>query len=131
MTSYTELKNNVERADKQLEEIKARIIISDISGNVLSHNIAGVSSGLTLRSDLRDFINACNVIRENIFMNDSANFKGQDEDGKQIELYIFKYIISVLIMKSGELDMESQEKLDILLNDMKLFADLIISAHMD
>ncbi len=131
MTSYTELKNNVERADKQLEEIKARIIISDISGNVLSHNIAGVSSGLTLRSDLRDFINACNVIRENIFMNDSASFKGQDEDGKQIELYIFKYIISVLIMKSGELDMESQEKLDILLKDMKLFADLIISAHTD
>ncbi|HEC38645.1 hypothetical protein LCGC14_1367750 [marine sediment metagenome] len=131
MTSYTELKNNVEKADKQLEEIKAKIIISDISGNVLSHNIAGVTSGLTLRSDLRDFINACNVIRENIFMNDSANFRGEDEDGKVIELFIFKYIISVLIMKSGELDMESQEKLNILLKDMKLFADLIISAHKD
>jgi len=34
-------------------------------------------------------------------------------------------------MKTGELDRESQDKLNVLLNDMKLFADLIISAHND
>ncbi|MFW9937908.1 MAG: hypothetical protein ACFFD5_09680, partial [Candidatus Thorarchaeota archaeon] len=115
----------------KLEEIKAKIIVSDVSGNVIVHNVQGVSSGLTLRGDLRDFINSCNTVRENIFMSDSAMFKGRNDDGKEIELHIFKYIISVLIMKTRELDKDSQEKLNTLLNDMRLFADLIISAHTD
>ena len=121
----------MEKAEKKLEEINAKIIISDISGNVIVHNVKGVSSGLTLRGDLRDFINACNTVRENIFMSDSAMFKGRNEDGKEVELHIFKYIISVLIMKTGEIEMESQDKINTLLNDMKLFADLIISAHTE
>jgi len=131
ISSYKDLKKSVEKAESQLEEIKAKIIVSDVSGNVIVHNVQGVSSGLTLRGDLRDFIDACNTVRENIFMSDSAQFKGMNEDGKEIELHIFKYIISVLVMKTGELDRESQDKLNILLNDMKLFADLIISAHSD
>jgi GTPase SAR1 family protein len=131
ISSYEELKGHVEKAEEQLEEIGAKIIISDISGNVIVHNVKGVSSGLTLRGDLRDFINACNTVRENVFMSDSAEFKGFNEDGKEIHLHIFKYIISVLIMKSEELDMESQDKLNTLLKDMKLFADLIISAHTE
>ena len=131
ISEYADLKAHVEKAEKQLNEIKAKVIIADISGNVIVHNVQGVSSGLTLRGDLRDFINACNTVRENIFMADSAKFGGRDGDGKEIELHIFKYIISVIVMKSGELDRESQDKLNMLLNDMKLFADLIISAHTD
>jgi GTPase SAR1 family protein len=131
ISSYEELKSHVEKAEQQLEEIGAKVIISDISGNVIVHNVKGVSSGLTLRGDLRDFINACNTVRENIFMSDSATFRGRNEDGKEVELHIFKYIISVLIMKSGEIDMDSQDKINTLLNDMKLFADLIISAHTE
>ncbi|MGQ4876642.1 MAG: ADP-ribosylation factor-like protein [Promethearchaeota archaeon] len=131
ISSYAELKEHVEKAEEQLEEIKAKVIVADISGNVIVHNVQGVSSGLTLRGDLRDFINAANTVRENVFMSDSAEFKGRSEDGKEIELYIFKYIISVLVMKTGELDRDSQEKLNTLLNDMKLFADLIISAHVE
>jgi len=131
ISQYSELKSHVEKAEKQLDEIKAKVIIADISGNVIVHNVQGVSSGLTLRGDLREFINACNTVRENIFMSDSAKFGGRNEDGKEIELHIFKYIISVLVMKSGELDRDSQDKLNMLLNDMKLFADLIISAHTD
>jgi len=129
ISSYGELKSQVEKAEAQLQEIKARVIIADISGNVISHNVQGVSTGLTLRGDLRDFINSCNAIRENIFMSDSASFKGTNDEGKDIELHIFKYIISVLVMKTGEIDRDSQEKLNSLLNDMKLFADIIISAH--
>ncbi len=131
ISEYAELKAHVEKAEKQLDEIKAKVIIADISGNVIVHNVQGVSSGLTLRGDLRDFINSCNTVRENIFMSDSAKFSGRDGDGKEIELHIFKYIISVLVMRSGELDRESQDKFNMLLNDMKLFADLIISAHTD
>ena len=131
ISQYAELKSHVEKAEKQLDEIKAKVIIADISGNVIVHNVQGVSSGLTLRGDLREFINACNTVRENIFMSDSAKFWGRDGDGKEIELHIFKYIISVLVMKSGDLDRDSQDKLNMLLNDMKLFADLIISAHTD
>lgn len=131
ISQYAELKSHVEKAEKQLDEIKAKVIIADISGNVIVHNVQGVSSGLTLRGDLREFINACNTVRENIFMSDSAKFGGRDGDGKEIELHIFKYIISVLVMKSGDLTRDSQDKLNLLLNDMKLFADLIISAHTD
>jgi hypothetical protein len=131
ISQYAELKDHVEKAEKQLDDIKARVIIADISGNVIVHNVQGVSSGLTLRGDLRDFINACNTVRENIFMADSAKFEGRDGDGKKIELHIFKYIISVLVMRSGDLDSDSLDKLNILLNDMQLFADLIISAHND
>ena len=131
IASYADLKSHVEKAEELLQEIKAKIIVSDISGNVIVHNVQGVSSGLTLRSDLRDFINACNTIRENMFMNDSATFKGISEDGKEIELYIIKYILSVLVMKSGDIDMGSQDKISTLLNDMKLFADLVISAHTE
>jgi len=131
ISSYKDLKKSVEKAESQLEEIKAKIIVSDVSGNVIVHNVQGVSSGLTLRGDLRDFIDACNTVRENIFMSDSAQFKGLNEDGKEIELHIFKYIISVLVMKTGELDRDSQDKLNVLLKDMSLFADLIISAHSD
>jgi GTPase SAR1 family protein len=131
ISSYADLKSHVEKAETQLDEIKAKVIIADISGNVIVHNVQGVSSGLTLRGDLRDFINACNAVRENIFMSDSADFNGRNEDGKEVELHIFKYIISVLVMKSKELDKDSQDKLNILLNDMKLFADLIISAHSE
>lgn len=131
ISSYADLKSHVEKAEAQLDEIKAKVIIADISGNVIVHNVQGVSSGLTLRGDLRDFINACNAVRENIFMSDSADFKGRNEDGKEVELHIFKYIISVLVMKSKELDRDSQDKLNTLLNDMKLFADLIISAHTE
>ena len=131
ISQYAELKTHVEKAENQLEEIKAKVIIADISGNVIVHNVQGVSSGLTLRGDLRDFINSCNTVRENIFMSDSAKFGGRNDDGKEIELHIFKYIISVLVMKSGELGRESQDKLNMLLNDMKLFADLIIKAHSD
>jgi GTPase SAR1 family protein len=131
ISSYADLKAHVEKAEKQLDEIKAKVIIADISGNVIVHNVQGVSSGLTLRGDLRDFINACNIVRENIFMSDSAVFKGRNDENKEVELHIFKYIISVLIMKSGEIDRTSQDKLNTLLNDMQLFADLIISAHTD
>jgi len=131
ISSYKDLKKSVEKAESQLEEIKAKIIISDVSGNVLVHNVQGVSSGLTLRGDLRDFIDACNTVRENIFMSDSCRFTGQSEDGKGIELHIFKYIIAVFVMKSGELERGSMDKLNVLLNDMRLFADLIISAHND
>jgi len=128
--SYAELKSHIEKAEKHLREINARIIISDISGNVLVHNVQGVSSGLALRADLRDFINSCNIIRENVFLSDSAEFKGNSEEGKELQLYIFKYILAVLIMKSEEeLDSDSLEKIRILLNDMKLFSDIIVNIH--
>lgn len=132
MGSYSELKGHIEKAEKHLQEINARIIISDISGNVLVHNVQGVSSGLSLRADLRDFISSCNVIRENVFLSDSAEFKGNSEEGKELQLYIFKYILAVLIMKSeGELDPESSEKIRVLLKDMKLFSDIIVSIHSE
>ena len=61
ISSYSDLKAHVEKAEQQLDEIKGKVIVADISGNVIIHNVKGVSSGLTLRGDLRDFINACNI----------------------------------------------------------------------
>jgi len=127
LSSYDDLRINIKKTEKYLEEIKTSIIITDMSGNILAHNVQKISSGLILRHDLKDFLNSCNLIRERIFKSDSINFKGRSEHGKEIDLYIFKYIISVIILKSKELDTISYNKLSILLNDIKLLADLIIN----
>ncbi|MEM2133595.1 MAG: ADP-ribosylation factor-like protein [Candidatus Freyarchaeota archaeon] len=132
VASYKSLEKHVETAQKQLSEIPARIIISDTSGNVIVHNVQGVSTGLQLRGDLRDFISACNNLRENFFMSESAEFTGRGLDGgKEISLHVFKFIIAVLIMKTQELDKKAQEKIDTLLSDMSMFADLVVRAHAE
>ncbi|MHA1792212.1 MAG: ADP-ribosylation factor-like protein [Promethearchaeota archaeon] len=128
--SYEALKSHVEKAEKQLKDINAKIIIADISGNVIVHNVEGVSSGLQLRSDFREFIHSCNMIRENLFMAESASFNGKPLEGdREIELHIFKYVLAVLVMKSKTLSVENQEKISQLLNDLSLFADIVIESH--
>lgn len=132
VASYESLEKHVETAQKQLGEIPTRIIISDTAGNVIVHNVQGVSTGLQLRGDLRDFISACNNLRENFFMSDSAEFSGRGLEGdKEISLHVFKFILAVLIMKTQELDKSAQEKIDTLLADMSMFADLVVRAHAE
>ncbi len=128
--SYETLKTHVEKAESKLKEIDAKIIVADISGNVIVHNVPGVSAGLQLRSDFREFIHSCNIIRENMFMAESATFKGVPVDGdKEIELHIFKYVLAVLIMKPKRLATSVDEKISELLRDLSLFADVVISSH--
>nr|MDO8113856.1 ADP-ribosylation factor-like protein [Candidatus Sigynarchaeota archaeon] len=128
--AYDTLKSHVEKAEKQLKEIDAKIIVADISGNVIVHNVAGVTAGLQLRSDFREFIHSCNVIRENLFMAESATFKGTPMDGdKEIELHIFKYVLAVLVMKSKEASTTIEEKISELLRDLQLFAEVVITSH--
>ncbi|MHA1732663.1 MAG: ADP-ribosylation factor-like protein [Promethearchaeota archaeon] len=129
ISSYETLRTHIEKAEDQLKEIKAKIIVADISGNVIVHNVAGITSGLQLRGDFRDFIEACNTMRENFFMSDSAKFSGSSDEDKELELHIFKYILAVLVLKSDDFDSGSMDKLRLLLQDMKLFADLVVSAH--
>ncbi|HME56219.1 MAG TPA: ADP-ribosylation factor-like protein [Candidatus Lokiarchaeia archaeon] len=128
--AYDTLKTHVEKAEKQLKEIDAKIIVADISGNVIVHNVTGVSAGLQLRSDFRDFIHSCNIIRENLFMAESAIFKGTPMEGdKEIELHIYKYVLAVLIMKPKDASPETEEKISELLRDLQLFAEVVISSH--
>lgn len=129
ITTYDELKYNIETSEEKLEEIKAIIIITDISGNVIVHNVKGNSGVLNLRSDLREFLNSCNVLRENLFISDSAVFEGQSKNQMEIILYIFKEIICIFVMKSRTFDKASQEKLNSLIEDIKLFANLVISVY--
>jgi len=132
VANYENLQEHVQNAENKLKEIKAKIIVSDVSGNVIVHNVPGISSGLQLRGDLRDFISACNTLRENFFMTDSAMFHGESEKSeKHLELYVFKFILSVLIMRGTEIDVESEQKIKTLLKDMELFADLVVSAHSE
>ncbi|GEM_PF-1681254 len=129
---YEDLQKHLETAQKQLAEIPAKVIISDTAGNVIVHNVQGVSTGLQLRADLRDFITACNNLRENFFMSDSASFTGQAKDGdKELILNLFKYVLAVLIMKAGEFGREDEEKVEALLKDMEVFADLVVRAHTE
>ncbi len=129
---YEELQKHLENAQKQLSEIPAKVIISDIAGNVIVHNVQGVSTGLQLRADLRDFITACNNLRENFFMADSAVFTGRTkDDGKELILNLFKYILAVLIMKTGKFVKEDEEKVASLLKDMEVFADIVVRAHTE
>ena len=130
LANYKDIEKHVETAEKQLSEINAKIIVSDISGNVIVHNVPGISTGLQLRADLRDFISSCNTIRENFFNTDSVKFVGNSkEDEKEINIYIFKYILSVLIMGAKLEDKATQDQLKILLQDLELFADLVVKAH--
>ena len=129
MTNYATLKGHIEKAEDQLKQIKAKIIISDISGNVIVHNVEGITSGLQLRGDFREYIDACNALRENYFMSDSARFVAVGSDTKEIELHIFKYILAVMILKTESFDAKSQDLVRVLLQDMELFADLVVSAH--
>lgn len=130
VANYEDLQQHVQNAEQQLSEIDAKIIISDVSGNVIVHNVAGITSGLQLRGDLRDFISACNTLRENFFTTESANFFGESEKSeKHLELYVFKFILAVLIMRGKEIDVESEQKIKTLLKDMELFAELVVSAH--
>ncbi|MHA1298799.1 MAG: ADP-ribosylation factor-like protein [Candidatus Helarchaeota archaeon] len=132
VANYKDLQSHVEHAEKQLSEIKAKIIISDINGNVIVHNVPGISAGLQLRADLRDFISSCNTMRENFFNADSVYFKGESKEvNKEIEIYIFKYILSVLLMRPKDLDDGSKEQIKTLLTDMELFADLVVRAHQE
>lgn len=129
---YKDLQSHVESAEEQLSEINAKIIISDINGNVIVHNVPGISAGLQLRADLRDFISSCNTMRENFFNADSVYFNGSSKEiDKEIEIYIFKYILSVLIMRPKDVDEDSKEKIKDLLIDMELFADLVVQAHKE
>ncbi|MFX1293643.1 MAG: ADP-ribosylation factor-like protein [Promethearchaeota archaeon] len=132
VANYDALQDHVQNAEHQLKEIKAKIIVSDVSGNVIVHNVPGISSGLQLRGDLRDFISACNTLRENFFMTDSGTFYGESEKSeKRLELYVFKFILTVLIMRGKDIDPTSEQQIKTLLKDMELFADLVVSAHSD
>ncbi|MFX0113045.1 MAG: ADP-ribosylation factor-like protein [Candidatus Hodarchaeota archaeon] len=129
MTAYPALKEHVENAEELLSKIDARILITDTTGSVVTHNVAGDQKrGLKLREDLRDFIIACNTLRENFFANDSAEFTGKSRE-KKVSCSIFHYVLAVLIMQSGETNKETRQKIDLLLSDMKVFADLVVKAH--
>ncbi len=131
VANYETLQEHVQNAEQQLAEINAKIIVSDVAGNVIVHNVPGITAGLQLRGDLRDFISACNTLRENFFMSDSALFHGESKSEKYLELHVFKFILAVLIMRGKEIDVESEEKIKTLLKDMELFAELVVSAHRD
>ena len=130
MLNYPRLKEHVENAEKQLAEIDARIIVSDVAGQVIVHNVPGISKGLRLRGDLRDFIASCNTLRETFFAQDSAEFRGKGkEKEKEIELHLFKYVLAVLLMQRGEWAQETIERIETLLEDMSVFAELVVEAH--
>lgn len=132
MLNYPLLKEHVENAEIHLAEIDARIIISDVTGQVIVHNVPGVSKGLRLRGDLREFIASCNAIRETFFEQDSAEFRGKGkENEKEIELHLFKYVLAVFLMQHGELNPETVERIKMLLTDMRVFAELVIEAHIN
>ncbi|MHA1229419.1 MAG: ADP-ribosylation factor-like protein [Candidatus Helarchaeota archaeon] len=130
VANYKDLQKQVENAQDLLKKIDAKIIISDINGNVIVHNVSGISTGLQLRADLRDFISSCNTLRENFFRSDSVKFAGTTpESNREIHIYIFKYILSVLIMGDNLSDEKFQESVSQLLKDMELFAQLVVKAH--
>ena len=132
MLNYPLLKEHVENTEIHLAEIDARIIISDVTGQVIVHNVPGVSKGLRLRGDLREFIASCNAMRETFFEQDSAEFQGKGKKNeKEIELHLFKYVLAVLLMQRGEWTPETVERIKTLLADIRVFAGLVIEAHIN
>ena len=127
VSDFAELRKSIEGAEQHLRELSSRIIVCDIGGNVVVHNVSGFAKGLQLREDLRDFISSCNIVRENFFMSETASFHGESEDGKEIALHVFNYILAVLVMGSPKIS-DPEEKINALLNDMKVFAQIAAEA---
>ncbi|MHA2305298.1 MAG: hypothetical protein ACXACU_07870, partial [Candidatus Hodarchaeales archaeon] len=127
VADFEKLRKSVEGAHNQLLDLKSKIIVSDVNGNVITHNIKGFATGIQLREDLRDYILACNVLRENFLTTESASFSANSIE-KNLQLNIFNYVLTVLIMKDDKEDSDPPEAIESLLNEMQIFADLIIEA---
>ncbi|MHA1966763.1 MAG: ADP-ribosylation factor-like protein [Candidatus Hodarchaeales archaeon] len=127
IADFDKLKKSVEEAQNHLIKLKSKIIVSDVNGNVITHNIKGFATGIQLREDLRDYILACNVLRENFLTTESASFIASSTI-KNLQVHIFSYVLSVLIMIGEEEEADPQEAIDLLLKEMQIFAELIIEA---
>ena len=125
IADFEEVKKSVEGAQEQLSQLKSKIIITDVNGNVITHNIKGFSTGIQLREDLREYILACNVLRENFLTSESAFFTASSKI-KKLEAHIFSYVLTVLLMIDEEEPADSPEELAKLLKEMEIFAELLI-----
>ena len=124
---FEQLRKSVEGAQEALSKLKSKIIISDVNGNVITHNIKGFASGIQLREDLRDYILACNVLRENFLGADSSFFEASS-DKKKLNIYIYNYVLAVMLMLDEGAPADTPEAIQDLLSEMKLFAEMIIEA---
>ncbi|MHA1946659.1 MAG: ADP-ribosylation factor-like protein [Candidatus Hodarchaeales archaeon] len=125
IADFEELKKSVEGAQEHLSKLKSKIIITDVNGNVITHNIKGFATGIQLREDLREYILACNVLRENFLTSESAFFSASSKI-KKLEAHIFSYVLTVLLMIDEEEPTDSPEELAELLKEMEIFAELLI-----
>ncbi len=127
---FKKLQKNVEQAQDHLRKLNSKIIISDVNGNVVTHNISGFATGIQLREDLRDYILACNVVRENFLNTESASFMASS-DSKKLKLHVFHYVLSVLIMEDKDTISDSPQAINQLLKEMALFAEIIIDTSSE
>ncbi|MFX0093345.1 MAG: ADP-ribosylation factor-like protein [Candidatus Hodarchaeota archaeon] len=127
ISDFATLKKSVENAEKHLKTLNSRIIISDVGGNIIVHNIEGVSAGLKLRPDLRDFISSCNTLREVFFDTEFAEFHGKSKEGKSVQLNVYTDVLAVFIMTDPK-KKDSPAQIEALLSDMKIFADVALEA---
>ncbi len=125
IADFEEVKKSVEGAQEQLSKLKSKIIITDVNGNVITHNIKGFTTGIQLREDLREYILACNVLRENFLTSESAFFSASSKV-KKLEAHIFSYVLTVLLMIDEGEPADSPEELAELLKEMEIFAELLI-----
>jgi GTPase SAR1 family protein len=130
VADFEELQKSVVKAQEQLSKLKSKIIVSDVNGNVVTHNIKGFTTGIKLREDLSDYILSCNVLRENFLTTDSASFSATS-DKKSLDLHVFNYVLAVLLMKEEGQQPDSQEDIEELLKEMEIFAELIIDASKE
>ena len=124
IADFEELKNSVEGAQEYLSKLNSKIIISDVNGNVITHNIKGFATGIQLREDLREYIFACNILRENFLTTDSAYFSATSKV-KNLEVHIFNYVLTILIMTDDGESKDAPDAIDDLLKEMKIFAELL------
>ena len=130
ISDFEKLQESVEHAYNHLAKLNSKIIVSDVNGNVVTHNISGFATGIQLREDLRDYILACNVLRENFLTTESAAFTANSET-KKLKLHVFHYVLSVLIMEDEDTKADPPEAIEELLKEMGMFADLIIDTSSE
>ena len=124
IADFKQLRENVEQVRKHLLKLHSDIIICDMNGNVITHNIKWFATGMQLEEDLRDYILGCNLLCNHFFSTESMIFSAKSQE-KKLDLYVLDHVLTVLVMTDEDAPADPSEGIEDLLKEMQIFADMI------
>ncbi|UCG03749.1 MAG: hypothetical protein JSW11_07135 [Candidatus Heimdallarchaeota archaeon] len=124
IADFKQLKKNFEQVRKRLLNLPSDIIICDMNGNVITHNIKWFTTGMQLEEDLRDYVFGCNMLSHYFFSTKSTSFSAKSHE-KKLDLYVLNHVLTVLIITYEDTPVDPSEGIKDLLKEVQIFADVI------